>query len=163
MTKVLLYAEHALSDSERTSVLQALVALPFDDVEVTVIVPFQGHSSGALMDEISASRGASVAAAVGDMRHDNEMARAAARRHLDHVVGDLRAAGIEAYGELVPTRDQVKDLVAEVTWSHAEAALVVAGRHGVAHLLHRDLEHRLRQVGLAPVIAVGTVPQQRAP
>ena len=113
------------------------------------------------MDEIAASRGAPAGRAVADLRRDSTIARTQARRALEHIVGVLRDEGIHAAGEVVPTRDQVRDLVAEAWGSNAAAALLVTSPHRISHLLHRDLAHRLRRAGLAEVVVVNGLPAQR--
>ena len=51
-------------------------------------------------------------------------------------------------------REEVRDIVTEAVARRATTVLVVSSPHRLSHLLHRDLEHRLRRAGIARVIRV---------
>jgi hypothetical protein len=158
MTTVLLYVEHELDAHELAAVLRALESLPGQGadapVEVRVLVPYRDHHTTTLMNDVVAARGASAASAVADARHDAAVARTVSRHTLGLTVTALQAAGHPCRGEIVPVRDQVRDLVAEASAAQAHAALVVSPPHRIQHLLHRDLEHRLRGAGVPWVVRV---------
>jgi hypothetical protein len=164
MTAVLLYVEHELDDHEMAAALAALASLPGRDgdalVDVTVLVPYRDPHATSLMDDVAAARGAGAGAgtAMADARHEAAVARMVSRRTLEHVLAGLRDAGHACRGEIVPVNDQVRDLVAEATSLQAQAALVVSPRHRIQHLLHRDLESRLRSAGVPWVVHVDEGP-----
>ena len=166
MTAVLLYVEHELDDHEMAAALAALASLPGQDggapVDVTVLVPYRDHHATTLMDDVVAARGASATSATADARHEAAVARVVSRRTLDHVLAGLRNAGHACRGETVPVRDQVRDLVAEAASQQARAAIVVSPPHRIQHLLHHDLESRLRAAGVPWVVHVDGTPPHPA-
>ncbi len=160
MTAVLLFAEHELTDREVSRTLDALAELRGDGedpVDVTVLVPYAAHWPVALVDELAAARGAPAARALDDARHDAAAAVGSERRIMRHVLSAVRGGGHRARGELVALRDVVRDLVAEAVVRRATTVLVVASPHPLSHLLHRDLEHRLRRAGVAQVVRLRDV------
>ena len=155
MTNVLLFAEHELNRAEVTEALEAFAALRVDgdhQVDVTVLVPCSATWTVALMDDLAATHGSSTSSAFGDARHDAAVARASARRILRHVLTSVRGGGHRARGEVVMARDAVRELAAEAAASGATTAVVVSSPHRLSHLMHRDLEHRLRRAGLENVV-----------
>jgi hypothetical protein len=165
MTTVLLFAEHELDQAEVAGTLEALAGLRVtgdSPVEVTVLVPYCASRPVALMDDVAAARGSSASRAFGDARQDAAGARLSAQQTLRHVLWAVRKGGHVARGELVPVHDVVRDLVLEAAARQATAALVVTSPHRVAHLLHRDLEHRLRRAGVRHVAQVEVVRRSAA-
>jgi hypothetical protein len=157
MTTVLLFAEHELNEREVASTLEALADLRVDgepQVDVTVLVPYHGHGPVELPLDVATARGMSTSRAIEDSHHEATVARGSAQRTLQHVLLAVREGGHVARGELVAVREAVQDLVAEAEVRRATTVLVVSSPHGFSHLLHRDLEHRLRQAGVARVIRV---------
>jgi hypothetical protein len=157
MTTVLLFAEHELDGREVTMTLEALAGLRSDgerQVDVTVVVPYPAHWPAALTLDLAAARGLSASRTVADSRHDAVVVRASALQVLHHVLSAVRDGGHVARGELVAVRDAVRDLTAEAAARRATTALVVSSPHRVSHLLHRDLEHRLRHAGVDRVVRV---------
>jgi len=155
MTTVLLFTEHELNEREVTWTLEALADLRVDGedpVDVTVLVPCAAHWSVPLMDELAAARGTPASWALGEAHRDAAVARASERRLLRHVLSAVRGGGHLARGELVAVREVVRDLVTEAIVRRATTVLVVASPHRLSHLLHRDLEHRLRRAGIGNVI-----------
>jgi hypothetical protein len=156
MTTVLLFVEHELSAREVTKTLEELVNLRVggeDQVDVTVLVPCPSLWSAALMDDLAATRGPRASRGLG-ARHDAAMAKASARQIMRHAESALRRAGHPARGELVAVREVVRDLVTEAVVRRATTALIVSSPHHLSHLLHRDLERRLRRAGIGNVIRV---------
>ncbi|MGZ5410710.1 MAG: hypothetical protein ACXWDJ_12005 [Aeromicrobium sp.] len=160
MTTVLLFAEHELNKREVTQTLEALADLRVDcddEVDVTALVPCSATWPVPLMDDLAAAHGASASGALSDARHDGAVARTSARRTLRHVLSAVRRGGYPARGELVTARDAVHDVATEAVARGATTALVVSSPHRLAHLLHRDLEHRLSRAGIAHIIRVDGV------
>jgi hypothetical protein len=155
MTTILLFVEHELNHREVTETLEALAGLRVDGegpVDVSVLVPRSAHWPVPLMDDVAAAHGTSVTRAVADGRHDAAVSTAAARRILRHALTAIRGGGHAARGELVSAREAVRDLATEAAARRASTALVVSSPHRFSHLLHHDLEHRLRRAGIAHVI-----------
>lgn len=109
--------------------------------------------SAALMDEVAAARGLGVRSAITEIRAEHDEELAAARRHLSHVVGVLRAGGHPTHGELF-SGPMPRSLVREIRSRKATQVLVVTSNHRLSHLAHHDLEHHLRKVTRAEVTAV---------
>ncbi len=154
MTTVLLFVEHELDDREVTATLRALAELQGegrDKVDVTVLVPCATHRLVALSDVLVAAHGTPASWALGDARHDVALARTSARRTMEHVLAAVRARGHRASGELVAVREEVQDIVREAAARRATTVLVASSPHRLSHLLHRDLEHRLRRAGIPHV------------
>ena len=160
MTTVLLFVEHELNRREVARTLEALADLRLDgdrEMDVTVVVPYLAHWEVPLMLEVAAARGMSASRALGDWHHDADQAMDSARQTLAHALSAVREGGHTARGELVAVREAVRDLAAEAAARHARTVLVVSSPHRLSHLLHRDLEHRLRHVGVARVLRVPSV------
>ncbi len=160
MTTVLLFAEHELNEREVTGTLGALAELRVDgehQVDVTVLVPCAAHWPVPLMDELAAAHGTPASWTLGDTRRDAAVARAEAHRVLQHVRSAVRGGGHLTRGELVAVRDVVRDLVTEALVRRATTVLVVSSPHRLSHLLHRDLEHRLRRAGITHVVRLHDV------
>src|SRR4051794_34190861 len=157
MTTVLLFAEHELNEREVASTLQALADLRVDgepQADVTVLVPYHGRGPAELPLDVATARGMSTSRAIEESRYEATVARGSAHRTLEHVLLGVRRGGHVARGELVALREAVQDLVAEAAARQATTVLVVSSPHGFSHLLHRDLEHRLRHAGVARVVRV---------
>jgi hypothetical protein len=77
----------------------------------------------------------------------------ATHQQLEDLVDALRAAGHQVTGELV-SGDVEHALLTEIRLRGADAVVLMPGRHLVAHLAHRDLEHHLRHHTAVPVVAV---------
>lgn len=160
MTTVLLFAEHELNNREVTRTLEALADLRVDcddAVDVTAFVPCSATRVVPLMDDLAAAHGVSASVALRDARHDVAVSRASAHQTLRHVLSAVRRGGYPARGELVAAHDAVHDVATEAVERGATTALVVSSPHRLAHLLHRDLEHRLSRAGIAHVIRVDGV------
>lgn len=159
MTTVLLFVEHELNEREVTGTLEALAQLPVHgepQVDVTVLVPSAAHWPVALSDVLVAAHGTPTSWALVDARRDAALAKTSARRTLEHALAAVRAGGHRARGELVTVHDEVKDIVTEAVARQATTVLVVSSPHRLSHLLHRDLEHRLRRAGIAHVMCLHT-------
>lgn len=155
MTTILLFVEHELNEPEVTATLEALAELRVDggdQVDVTVLVPCAAHWPVALGDVVVAAHGTPASWALGDARRDAAVAKTSARRVLEHVLMAVRGGGHLANGELVAVREVVRDLANEAAVRRATTVLVVSSAHRLSHLLHRDLEHRLRRAGIAHVV-----------
>lgn len=96
------------------------------------------------MDEVAAARGMSYQAAAADMRAGRTETTTQARHRLSSVVASLRSAGHTASGELVAA-GTTRTVLAEVRSRRPDAVVLLNSQHRVAHLLHHDLEARLRQ------------------
>jgi hypothetical protein len=166
MTTVLLFAEHELNRLEVAATLEALAELRLDGerpVDVTVLVPHQAHWPVALMDDVAAARGSAASPAFEDARRDGAVARREAGQVLRHVLSSLHVRGHAARGELVPVHEAVRDLVTEAAAREAAMVLLVSSPHRLAHLVHRDLEYRLRRAGVLRVVRVATARPTAAP
>ena len=73
--------------------------------------------------------------------------------HLESLVEALGAAGHTITGELV-SGDVEHALLTEIGLRRADAVVLLPGRHLLAHLARRDLEHRLRHDTAVPVLTV---------
>ncbi len=155
MATVLIFAEHELNMHEVAMMREALTELrdrSDGSLDATVLVPYESHRSTTFMDDAVAAHGISATRALDDARHDAATARASARRALRHVLAAVRGAGHPATGELVAVGDVARGLVGEAVARGSSTVLVVSSPHRVAHVLHRDLEHRLRRAGIAHVV-----------
>jgi hypothetical protein len=157
MRTVLLFVEHELNGREVARTLEALANLRVDgerELDVTVVVPYLAQWGVPLMLDVAAARGLPASRPLGDSRHDAALARDSARQTLEHALSAVREGGHVVRGELVAVREAVRDLAAEAAARQAKTVLVVSSPHRLSHLVHRDLEHRLRHAGVARVLRV---------
>ena len=73
--------------------------------------------------------------------------------HLDEAMELLRATGAHATAELV-SGDVEHALLTEIRLRTPDAIILLPGRHLVAHLVHRDLERKLRHHTSVPILAI---------
>jgi len=128
-----------------------------DLIDVTVLVPCAAHRQVTLSYVLVAAQGTPASWALGDARRDPALGTTSAGRTVEHVLAALRAGGHRARGELVTVREEVRDIVTEAVARHATTVLVVSSPHRLSHLLHRDLERRLRRAGIAHVMRLHSV------
>ena len=126
---VLVFAEHTPTAHELEQAVAELRG--HDDVAVTVVLHHDPVPRQERVDEH------------GGVTHD----------HLAALVEALAVAGHPVSGELV-SGDVEHALLTEIRLRRADAVILLPGRHLLAHLVHRDLEHRLRHDTEVPVLTV---------
>jgi hypothetical protein len=151
MDDVMVYAEYEPHHDQLVALLGHLESL--DGTPVTALLHLRHDRMVPLMDEIAGAHGLSAKVAVDEIDTERRWEQADARRHLSHIVGLLRAAGHPTHGELL-TGPALKVLVQEVRARHPRLVLLVTSRHRLAHWARHDLEHRIRAVTDAEVVAV---------
>lgn len=132
--RLLVFAEHTPSSAEVDQVLGALE--PHRGARVTVVLHHDPGPHEPVREH-------------GGTTHD----------HLEQLLDVLGAAGHEVAGDLV-SGDVEHALLTEIRVRAADRVVLLPGRHLLAHLAHRDLEHRLRHHTHVPVhtIVGHTVP-----
>lgn len=146
--RVLVFAEHDPSPMQLDELIRQLAALRDDTV--TMLVHQRSALARPVTDELGSSE---IPSPVRVARIPAQRSRPDADRGLIHAVDALHGAGHRATGAVV-SGSASRVLVDAVKARHPEAVILLIEQHRLAHLAHRDLEHRLLARTDAPVLTL---------
>jgi hypothetical protein len=146
--RVLIVTERSPSRAQVDHVLSQLRALR--EEVVTALFHQPPPRLASLLNE---SGSHSLSLPLPDVRIPAQRVSSEMERECSDVMATLRAAGHEAHGELV-AGPLSRLVVHEIRERQPDAVILVTGRHRLARLTHRDLEHRVRSATSGPVVSI---------